>query len=1039
MIRSEIQLTLSIARDAKTTGPYTVQLSAEGALLAATLQVEENQYHAVHHLADGCRQLIKEGGNPSLSEETLISIGTELFDLWLAPFWPHIQGHLNAHPGQPVHFTLTSNTSDPLFLPWELLRFPDSTLLGLNTRFGLRRLPQGSQHPVRCCPTLPPGPLRVLFMAASPSNAGSIDFDAEEAALRRCLEPIGPGREIFLEVVDSGRLETLKAHIHAFQPHLLHLVGPALITKEVGYFGFEDEIGNADIRSATELADVLLKHSGIQAVILSGREERHPSPVAALGAVARDLAENGTPMALSWGESLTHPLAGLFAHALYAALAAGQSMDGALHKARQAILEACRISGYPGWTLPMLFASTNQGRLFNSSPEAPRIRPVPLDRLLPPLAGLALGAVKHYRFQRRPIQHLLPHLSDGNLQAVLITGPEGCGKSTLASCLGNQLHTAGFTPIALTGTARIPVTTARIIAAFEQKLSEANLHDERDILINPRIGLEDRLGFLAALMNRRLPIVLILDGLEHSLNPENHRFIDPVMTPFFFYMLDQLNGRSRFIATSRVEPVSGGPAPLPATCREESLPERLSFLPVEPVTLDTKSLDRWQKIVVFNLPITTEGAARLMGETPDITENQWETWQRSGLVHRNTSKNDATWIIHRPVPDTLPWPQGETARNSHQTAGDYLLDRLHALDIESFQRPWLDVAQEALDHLLSAEAFGKGLQLLESINRFLGQLGLFWEMERLSRQFFVRHQHPLPLYHIAVAQQNQDDEQAARTTLTSLLAMTQGQQTREEALALFDLATLDTRQGRIRAAWQRWHAALEINRARDDHQGIVSCLTQIGMISIQSGKGQEAMAPLEEALERQRQKGTPPEIAQLLPWVADLHFRHGDPTLARAQFMETLSILQSFPSKIVESQTLHQLATLDLNEGLPIESLKGFRRSLAIKRELEDLKGEAATFFQLGRLAKEVDNQESCLRFLGLCCRIDQEIGSPDAEEEYKMFSDIAQAVGLSEEVAQSILNEVWEEYQDDKGESLISRTFDALKKPGKIIPIKPV
>ncbi|MBF0456103.1 MAG: tetratricopeptide repeat protein [Magnetococcales bacterium] len=1032
MIHSEIQLALAILQDGEPDTPFRVQLSADGEPLSSEKKVEEARYREVHSISDGCRQLLKSGGNPALSADTLTSAGIELFDAWFAPFWPQTETYLKTHQGTSCHITISSNVADILFLPWELLQFPNGTLPSLDKRFGLRRLPKSSKQPARCCPTLAPGPLKLLFMVSAPTNSGQLDFIAEEQALRQSLEKAG--REIFLEVVDSGTVEALAAAIHQFQPHLLHLVGPALIKNETGYFGFEDEIGNADIRSAAEMADELLKNTSIQGVVLSGRDGEKPSPVAALGAVARELAERGTPLALAWGESLTHPLAAPFAETLYADLAGGQTMDHALSEARRAILTRCESSGYPSWILPMLFATTNQSRVYNSSPGAPRIRPFPRAITLPPLPGLDLGPVSHFRLPRRSVQRLLPQLMDGSLQTLLLTGPQGSGKSTLASHLAQNLLASGFSLIALSGSAQTPLTTARVLAAFEQKLQQEGMKEEREILTNPRIGMEDRLGFVAALMNRRASFILILDGLEWSLNQQNNRFLDPTMAPFFFYMLDQMNGQSRFIATSRVTPISGGPAPLPATCREERL-----TLPFPSISPDTFGLDREEEqalaqLALAKLPLPLTGISALLDLEPQKAISLLSNWQSNGLVHGDDSGKEPVWHLIRPLPEGLSPLKEEIRRQSDRQIGLFFRSCLETNQITPFQRTWLDLAIETSHHFLAANDFELALEVCKPVNLFLEQMGFYWEMEQINRTLSAFRQHPTPLYHIGLAQQRQSHFSEARATLGNLISLTQGKNIPEEALAHYDLAALDLQQSAMPESLIHFNTALAINRAIEDNKGVVACLTQIGMIHMHSGEGEKALTYLEEALEIQRREGTPFEVAQLLPWIGDIYFRMDEGEQAREKFQEALPILQAHQDLVMETQVLHQQATLDLNEERYLAALKGFQASLDIKREMEDQKGEAATFFQLGRLAKAVGHQDSCMRFIGLCYRIDQEIGNPDAEQERRIYEEIVETVGLDEETAKTILEDVWTDYRLDRGQGLIDRTFKKLKQ--KIFPI---
>ncbi|MBF0445594.1 MAG: AAA family ATPase, partial [Magnetococcales bacterium] len=748
---------------------------------------------------------------------------------------------------------------------------------------------------------------------------------------------------------------------------------------------------------------------------------------AALGAVSVKLVELGIPIALAWGDSLTTPIGSTFSQTLYSSLAVGDTIDQALAKSRRTILKECEQTGYPGWILPMLFATTNQCRIFNNSPQAPKVRPMPMVHTLPPLPGLALGPIINHRLQRRPLQRLLPQLLDGSLQTLLLTGPKGSGKSTLASHLAQNLERTGFTPVAVSGTAQTPITTARVLATFEKAMLQAHMQDEREILINPRISIEDRLGFVAAVMNRRSQFVLILDGLQWSLDPKSSRFIDPTMAPFFFYMLDQLNGKSRFIATSRVTPISGGPAPLPATCREEKL-AAVDFSTTQHQGLDEKSQEGLMRGSLYTMPVPVAGIAAIIGAGEEETKKLLAFWQREDLAYQDDQDITEVWHIIRPLPDNLPQLDDKTLKTAHKAAGEYLLTLLQSQKIAPLQHSWLDIATQTVDHFLAADCYKKAVDMVEPINAFLEQMGFSWHMEQLNHKLLAKQQHPQPLYRVAVAQLQQNLANEAKTTLDAVIAMTQGKNVKEEALALFDLATLELQLGgTIQNANNKLEAALKINRANQEHKGIVACLIQQGMLFAQEGDGKKAIVPLDEALEIQRQHGTTEEIALLLPWVGDIHFRHGDKNRARTLFTEAIPLLKEIKDQTREAQMLHQLATMDLNEGNHKEAIKGFMLSLDIKRAIDDKKGCAATFFQLGRLAKDAGHQDSCMRFIGLCHLIDKEIGNPDAEHERKIFDEIIDTVGLDQDIAEDILTDIWSDYKLDSGDGLIKKTFSKL------------
>ena len=60
------------------------------------------------------------------------------------------------------------------------------------------------------------------------------------------------------------------------------------------------------------------------------------------------------------------------------------------------------------------------------------------------MPGLTEGRAECFVDRRRDLQRLLPALREGGAQALIITGPDGVGKSALAAHLARLLAPAGY-------------------------------------------------------------------------------------------------------------------------------------------------------------------------------------------------------------------------------------------------------------------------------------------------------------------------------------------------------------------------------------------------------------------------------------------------------------------------------------------------------------------------------------------------------------------------------------------------------------------
>ncbi|MBF0271782.1 MAG: CHAT domain-containing protein [Magnetococcales bacterium] len=355
-------------RIVRSEGGFATQLSWQGRACSPPRLVTEGDLATLRHVVDGSRQLLKSPGPGILATEAILAVGVELFHLWLAPDWDAVMPQLPA--GQSVMLAVTSDVAELVHLPWEALVPPEGQPLGLANRFGVQRRPFGLPALNRCR-ALSPGPLRLLFMACSPQGFDWPEAVQEENAFRLCLpeereqDPDAPAIEAHIA---SGRgWADLEQAIHQWQPHVIHLSGPALIRGTQGFFAFEEPDGQADARTSGEMVRDLLRHSGAGLMILSGRESGKAPPMAATGALAQGIVATGAfSMALAWPETLLAGESIPFLRALYRELAAGTAVDRALTLARRAILPLTDSLGRPGWSLATLHARGEQPYLFHA-------------------------------------------------------------------------------------------------------------------------------------------------------------------------------------------------------------------------------------------------------------------------------------------------------------------------------------------------------------------------------------------------------------------------------------------------------------------------------------------------------------------------------------------------------------------------------------------------------------------------------------------------------------------------------------------------
>jgi hypothetical protein len=423
---------------------FSFHLYLDGAVVASNQGLTAPQSQTVRELSRQYGLLFEQHRLPQLAREALAAIGTQLFELWLAPSWGKLSAGLGL--GDQRILVIASDRASVLNLPWELLRPEGGEAIGADAKWSVRRLPYADRQLAAADGQLPAGPLKVLYMVAAPQDQVELDFEREEELLLRAFGQAG--RRVAFDSGDLGSFEELGQRINDFRPHIVHLTGHGVTQEEKAYFAFEDERGDSDPRSASELGQ-LFAGSGVQCAFLSACQAGRAPAQAALGGLAQGLLAEGVPLVIGWTASILDDVATEVASRFYGAVSSGQTtVDRALVVARQAARNICEARGDPSWSLPVLYAGTRQARLFDAARSEPSSR---ASLVLRPLPGMVEGYTLHFVGRRRELQRLLPALRAGDLQAVVLTGLGGSGKSTLATQLARKSPFRKGDRLALTG------------------------------------------------------------------------------------------------------------------------------------------------------------------------------------------------------------------------------------------------------------------------------------------------------------------------------------------------------------------------------------------------------------------------------------------------------------------------------------------------------------------------------------------------------------------------------------------------------------
>ncbi|MBB5866868.1 hypothetical protein F4553_000247 [Allocatelliglobosispora scoriae] len=330
-------------------------------------------------------------------------------------------------------------------LPWELLADEGNFLVvsGRAPLLPVRAI--GGGDPVSAA--VGNRPLRVLFMATSPEGVEPVlGYEAEEAAILEATSRTGTE----LVVEESGTLEGLRFLFRDYGEgyfDVLHLSGHATVDPAGRpRFLAEDEYGGLEAVTTDLIEDAMFGHWP-RLVFLSGCLTGSAPDRGAFPSMSESLVRAGAPAVLGWALPVGDVSATDFAAHLYRALADGQPLDRAVVEARRQLYSAessnwhlLRAYADPSPLTPMVTPLNTRGRARIA------VRAADQEFLDPQTHRSRVASRAGFVGRRRVIQRCLrtlrqPNNDDGAVEALVLHGMGGLGKSSLASRLLERMPT----------------------------------------------------------------------------------------------------------------------------------------------------------------------------------------------------------------------------------------------------------------------------------------------------------------------------------------------------------------------------------------------------------------------------------------------------------------------------------------------------------------------------------------------------------------------------------------------------------------------
>jgi tetratricopeptide (TPR) repeat protein len=1008
----------------RTPSGWQARWTSNGREIEPPVSLKADAEWTLRGLAHRFLAMFEQGNRPYLDPAEMLGWGYMIFQHVFAPAWPAVQAALEAAPHSLV---LKCSEPDLLNLPWELVELHPGLPVGCDAAWELLRVPDAVSTGGRTPPD--PGPLRLLFLAAAPTDQPQLDFEREEDAMLQATARLNQS-VIVLPFAETGGIDELAGLVAEHRPHVVHLSGHASVdAMGVGLFAFEDERGDTDPRPIDEIVSHVFRGSAVRCVVLNACQ----SAQAAVAGLAQKLVEAGIPLALGWAASVRDDRATKFVTEFYRFLARGDAVATAAARAREVIWRSGRQrkGDYElidaTFALPQLYGVGHAVELVDRAAaprpyEGPRtVRTILEDGI----KGLEKGFIGRRRIQ----QQLLPALRDGSVTFAVLHGLGGMGKSTLATRAANRLKEAGFTVYGVRTPKGIdPALSGRdtwlklndaLVRAFEY----AGRQDLNKLLTAYRLPLGQRLR-LAVQGLCDLRVVFVLDNLEDALDVNTRQIVDPALREAYQILSRDLTAGSRVLVTARYLPAET-PTDQP-TVWHRDLTEMTEAVFYKFLRQDAAVSARMTN---GELPLELlQGLYHSFGGTPDFLVKVKELLRSA----------DPDELSKEPLDEELPL---EVARQQHlerlylprlyaalPSAARQLVSRLAVSELplppeglagllETDERNAVAAAEAGVNFglvqsfpaeavptlyhppglvrlwLAGEERLGAGKR--REVDGFLAR---FWR-ERYEQRRVHERRIP-PDVGLLACRHHAREAGAIALIRWSTLLLVDGLEVRSEWKTARDLIAdiapsgpdsaywhslgrIDFHEGDYDEAREKLNRALENARVEGDGDAGKIILINLAYLEKAVGNYAEARRILGEAPEITQAIKQGDVDAEIVQASAVLDTREGNYPAARQKLEKYLALQQAARNLDGEGTALHNLGYVDLLEGKYADARGRFLKALGIKQITRNIRDQAVIWQNIGRVdLKEGNNlsaREHIQKGLGLSRLISDPVGEVTA------------------------------------------------------------
>jgi tetratricopeptide (TPR) repeat protein len=838
---------------------------------------------------------------------------------------------------------------------------------------------------------LPKGPLRVLLFTSQPDDLAPetmrLDIETEQAHVLEALDPFILQGLVQIETPDDGRFSTFKALLRNKTFHLVFLSGHGQFNADAfsehpnqAGFLFEGEDGRGELVMAPAMAQAFIG-TEVQCVVLSACQSGKAASEDLNAGLMTGLVAAGLPHVVGMRESIYDRAGIIFAHTFGKTVAQQKRLDVAIQTSRESITQPLATAGpwrdasregwaeasLSQWCLPMLVSHEPLQPLIDweFTPEPPRAQTLLVDSLA---HNVTLPEV--FIGRRKELRELGQALATGQIRSLLITGPGGQGKTSLAGKLARKLESQGF-----------------LIQAYSARPSESSwenfLFQLKSNLPNPlleqverRWGLCENEAQRAELLLSALVqhsggrLLLLFDNLESVQDSASGALTDATLETWL-NAAQRLN-KLLILLTSRWDlPTEAVPSPTGSFRNSKwfhhhilarpSYGDFLRYLQELHLELLWETKRELYKALGGNFKgLQLFNSAQQLGIGQAAFLERLQTAQAGLQVYMAVEQvvsylqaEEKTLLSRLPVYTTPVTDIGikEISRDLPEPVR--LLQRLVALSL-------VDVE--------TAPDFNN--QRVYQISPLLAE----W----LKKQGIA----PPSLALRKIAAEHQQMIFQRLTTLSQAITVHEALQLAElpeeaNRFALKTIVPTFERIGMYRTLLDKWLPTL---RESEDKEILARALNWSGTTYHAIGDYDQALDYLQQSLSIKREIGDKAGEGSTLNNISQIYDARGDYDQALDYLQQSLQIRREIGDKKGEGTTLNNLSQIFQAQGDYDQALDYLQQSLKIRREIGDKAGEGTTLNNLSQIYDAQGDYDQALDYLQQSLKIQQEIGDKAGE-----------------------------------------------------------